>query len=293
MARHHYVPRFLLKRWATNGQFVSYYFEGRPGKVIENTKASVASACQIRDLNILFGVHASQRDLPETGFFTPHVDTPAAAALEVMLARGIRALASEQRMHWARLIVSFAVRTPEALRELGPKETERAFDLVEATAKGPPEDKRKVTAIIQANMQTFKRNFPLNAAKDLSTDPEKLAAVDSMAWWIRRWPRPAILIGDRPLLTVPRAPYPCGIPLNLRSCLIALPIAPDAVFLASANPKTKDRMRAMTPSKIARVVNEETICRSTCVYASDESLASFVISRVEGKAKGTWQPSAR
>ncbi len=40
-------------------------------------------------------------------------------------------------------------------------------------------------------------------------------------------------------------------------------------------------------------VNEETICRSTCVYASDESLASFVISRVEGKAKGTWQPSAR
>ncbi len=191
MARHHYVPRFLLKRWATNGQFVSYYFEGRPGKVIENTKASVASACQIRDLNILFGVHASQRDLPETGFFTPHVDTPAAAALEVMLARGIRALASEQRMHWARLIVSFAVRTPEALRELGPKETERAFDLVEATAKGPPEDKRKVTAIIQANMQTFKRNFPLNAAKDLSTDPEKLAAVDSMAWWIRRWPRPA------------------------------------------------------------------------------------------------------
>jgi hypothetical protein len=34
-----------------------------------------------------------------------------------------------------------------------------------------------VTAIIQANMALFKRNFPLRAAMELSTDPEKLAAV--------------------------------------------------------------------------------------------------------------------
>ena len=49
----------------------------------------------------------------------------------------------------------------------------------------------------------------------------------------------------------------------------------------------------MTPSKIARIVNEETIYRSTSVvYACDTSLASFVAPKVEGKTKGTWQPSA-
>jgi hypothetical protein len=121
MARHHYVPKFLLKRWAVNGIFVGYYFESAFDKVTENAKATVASACQISDLNTYFGVHVSQSDFPETGFFTPRVDTPAASALRVMLARGVRALTPKQRMDWARLLVSFAVRTPETLREMGRK----------------------------------------------------------------------------------------------------------------------------------------------------------------------------
>jgi hypothetical protein len=289
---HHYVPRFLLKRWATKGRFVSYYFEPASGKVIENAKATVAHACEITDLNVFFGVHASQRDFPETGFFTPHVDTPADTALRVMSARGVRALTPKQRMDWARLLVSFGVRTPETLRDMGPKETKKAFDLVKAIAKGPPDDERKVTALIDENMQIFQRNFPLNAAMELSTDPKKLAAVDGMVWWIRRWERPAVPIGDRPLLTFPRMQYPCGIPLNHPSCLIALPIAPNAVFFASADASAKDMVRKKAPGRIAHAVNEETIWRSTCVYASDKSLASFVIPRVEGKANGRWQPSA-
>lgn len=92
MARHHYVPQFLLREWATNGRLTAYYFETASGKVIENAKAAVASACQIPDLNSYFGVHLSQRDFPETGFFTPCVDTPAAAALQVMLNKGVCAL---------------------------------------------------------------------------------------------------------------------------------------------------------------------------------------------------------
>jgi hypothetical protein len=293
MARHHYVPQFLLRQWATRGRLVSYYSEAASGRVIENAKATVVSACQIPDLNNYFGVHASHRDFPETGFFTPRIDTPAATALQVMLKRGIRALTPEQRTDWARLLISFGVRTPETLRDMGPRETKKAFILVEASAKGPPEAERRVSAIIDQSMPTFQRNFPLNIAMDLSTDPEKLAAVNAMTWWIRRWPQSVILIGDRPLLTFPRAPHPCGIPLNHPSCLIALPIAPNSVFFASAKAKTKDKARKMTPSKLAFAVNEETIWRSTCVYASDKSLAVFATTRVARKAKGKWKPGAR
>jgi uncharacterized protein DUF4238 len=196
MARHHYVPQFLLRGWATNGRLVAYYFEAASGKVIDNAKAAVASACQIPDLNTYFGVHVSQREFPETGFFTPRVDTPAATVLQIVLKQGVRALRPEQRMDWARLLVSFAVRTPETLRELGPTETKKAFALLEASAKGPPDGERKVSALIQASMQKLERNFPLNIAMDLSTDPEKLLAVDRMTWWVRRWSRSAILIGD-------------------------------------------------------------------------------------------------
>jgi hypothetical protein len=286
MARHHYVPQFLLKQWSIKGRLVAYYYDSRSNRVLENAKASATSACQIKNLNVLFGVSASQRDFPETGFFTPHVDTPAAVALQVMLSKGIDALSPKQRIDWARLLISFGVRTPETLRVMGPQETKKAFDLVEAIAKGPPEDERQVTALIKANMALFERNFPLNVAMDLSTDPEKLEAVNGMAWWIRRWPRSAILIGDRPLLTFPRAPRPCGIPLNDPSCLIVLPLSPQRAFFASADAKTRGKVRKMSVGRIATIVNEETIWRSSCTYARDKSLAKFIMSRLERKIKG-------
>jgi hypothetical protein len=103
-------------------------------------------------MNAYFGVHASQRDFPETGFFTPRVDTPAARTLQVMLKRGVRVLTREQRTDWARLLVSFGVRTPETLRDMGPRETKKAFALVEASVKGPPEAERRVSAIIRKSM---------------------------------------------------------------------------------------------------------------------------------------------
>lgn len=294
MARHHFVPQFLLRQWAVSGKFVAYHFEpSAGGRVIENTKAIVASACQIKDLNTFFGVPASQRDFPETQFFTPRVDTPAAAALDTMLGKGVSALTAEQRIDWARLLVSFAVRTPETLREMGPSETAKAFDIVEAAAKGAPDDERKVSAIIRANIGTFRRNFPLHAAMELSTDPEKLATVDAMTWWICRWPRPSILIGDRPLLTSPRARYPCGIPLDDPGCLIVLPIARNAVFFASANRRTRDKTRRMALGKIARIVNEETVLRSSCVFFPNKRLSDFVMPRIAGKAMGTWEPSKK
>jgi hypothetical protein len=280
MARHHYVPRFLLRQWATDGRFVAYYRDNNANKIIENDKATVASACQIPDLNTFFAVQKHQRDFPETAYFSRLVDTSGANALRVMLDAGVRALTPKQRLDWARLIVSFAVRTPEALREMGPAETKKAFEIVKATAKGPPELERRVTLLIQNNMRTLERNFPLYAAMELSSDPQKLEAVANMRWWLRRWDRTAILIGDRPLLTFPRVRYPCGIPLNDPKCLIVLPLAPRIVFFASANPKTQAKIRRMTHGTLARIVNEESIHRSTCVYSFDKSLAAFIKARL-------------
>ena len=180
MARHHYVPQFLLRQWSNSGRLVAYFYESRASKVIENDSATVVSACQIRDLNIFFAVPKHQKDFPETKHFTPVVDTPAFHALHVMLKKGVGAPTHKQRIDWARLLVSFGVRTPEALRQMGPDETKKAFDLVEAGARESPEERRKVSAVIQQNMKTFERNFPLQAAIDISQDPAKLAAVDGM-----------------------------------------------------------------------------------------------------------------
>jgi hypothetical protein len=129
------------------------------------------------------------------------------------------------------------------------------------------------------------------AAMEIGTDPAKLHVLNSMKWWIRKWDRDAILIGDRPLLTYPRQQYPCGIPLDSPDCLVILPIAPNAVFFACANPKTQTKMRKMALSRLAKLVNEETIFRAICVHARDGSLAKFISPRLEGKMLGTWQPT--
>src|SRR5262245_65550490 len=127
MGRDDFVPQFLLERWASRGRFVAYYFEGAAGKVIESGKAIVASACQISNLNTFYGDDKSQRDAPETRFFTPQVDTPAATALQVMLVNGIKALTPKQRIDCARLLISFTVRTPESLREMQPDDARKAY----------------------------------------------------------------------------------------------------------------------------------------------------------------------
>jgi hypothetical protein len=290
MARHHYVPQFLLRGWATDGKLYAYHWNDGAKRVIENGKASVASACQIPDLNVFFGVPKAERDFPEVGFFTPKVDTPAAEALNIMLLNGVRALTSQQRLDWARFLVSFGVRTPEALREMGPAETDKAFALVESAANGPAEDEAIVTKVVARNIDLFRRNFPLQAAMEISTDPAKLLTLDAMTWWTRKWESDVILIGDRPLLTYPRQKYPCGIPLDNADCLVVLPISPNAVFFACANVKTKTKMRRMTTSRLANLVNQETIFRATCVHAANGSCGAFISPRLEGKILGTWQP---
>jgi hypothetical protein len=95
MAHHHYVARFLLWRWSAKGRFVAYYCDKNSKKPIKNANATVARACQIPDLNVFFGVAKSDRDMPETKFFTPYVDTPAAAALRTILDDGVRALTAK------------------------------------------------------------------------------------------------------------------------------------------------------------------------------------------------------
>jgi hypothetical protein len=283
---HHYVPQFLLRRWSTKGKFVAHYWHDQARKVIVNRKASVAAACQIANLNTFFGVPAMQRDLPETAYFTPLVDTPADLALKAMLKGGVRALKIGERMAWARFLVSFGVRTPETLREMGPQETLKAFDIVTAAATGPPADEAKVSTIIQALMPTLQRNFPLQAAIDISSDPQKLARVADMRWWLRRFDRKGLLIGDRPLLTYPRMSRPCGIPLDNPRCLIALPVAPDVIFFASPDPKTQTKTRGVSPARQICILNEETIYQSKCVFFPTDDLVDFVEPRLSGKVCG-------
>jgi hypothetical protein len=80
-------------------------------------------------------------------------------------------------------------------------------------------------------------------------------------------------------------------PLDDPGALIIMPMDSRTMFFASANPKTRSKIRSMSLGRIVNLVNEETIWRATeFLFAKTPELEDFVKERLEGKAKGTWQP---
>jgi hypothetical protein len=294
MARHHYVPQFLLRQWASGGQLLAYRWIEAAGKLVDS-RVSVASACQIDDLHAFFGAPAGEREAPEREYFTPKVDTPASAALEIIVSGGVTGLSPPQRAAWARFLVAFGVRTPETLRVMGPTEWQKAMAL--AQTRGPrasAEVEAFFAKWLETNSRALERNKPLEIAMDLSSDPAKIVPVAQMEWWVRPFGKNALLIGDRPLLSSPPMRYPCGIPLKDPNGLVVLPIAPHLAFFATPNPKTIAKVNGMPLDSVARIINEETTWQAKeYVFAADASLAAFIAPRLEGKARGTWQPETK
>jgi hypothetical protein len=286
MPRHHFVPQFMLENWATNGRLTSYQWIADSPKKVVIGSPTVRGSCQIEDLYAFYGLSVPARNAPEDEFFTPRVDTPAAGALRLLRSSGVAALASRHREAWARFIVSFGVRTPETMRSMGPAEFRNAMEIARGTAQGPPELEAIVTGLIARNMHALERNMPLKIAMELATDPAKLNAVGAMQSWLRRFDKNKLLVSDRPLLAYPGTRYPCGIPLDNPDCLIALPIAPNMVFFASASRGIRAEIRRTVPSKIAHAINTESVMSCVdFVYASDDSLGQFVRSQLVKKAE--------
>jgi hypothetical protein len=284
MARHHFVPQFMLRRWATNGQINSFWWDTAAKKVLERPVA-VRKACQIEDLNAFYGASRSHRNAIEDGFFTQQIDTPANDALAAMLSGGVQGLSLKQQYAWARFIVSLGVRTPETLRTMGPRETRKGLKKAHDHSAWPPDLETSVNKIIERMMPRLERNWPLTIAIELASDSERIEAVMALDWWTRQLDRDNILVGDRPLLAMPRMPYPCGIPLDHPACLIILPVSPNALFFASANSKTKAKTRNMSQSRLAHVVNDESIaCADTYVHSLNSTPADLVRRKLAQKA---------
>ena len=291
MASHHHIPLFLLNRWAGDGRLFSYHWSNGTAEMRENRRASVQSACQVYVSGSTQHVSVSAGDASDQDFFTLHVDTPAADALDTMLRQGVPGLTGDQRSAWARLIASFESRTPEALRLLGAADLNNAKQFASAHGESTLSTQSVATKLLERERPVPERTRPVKMAMQLAADPSKISAVTAMEWWLRRFEGKAILFSDRPLLTQPRTAQPCSIAPNDVSCLIILPVAPDTVFFATADPKVRAKVRKTPKGKLVNLINEEAVWRAAkYVYAPNRSMAAFIHDRLAGKAKGRWHP---
>jgi hypothetical protein len=288
MASHHHIPLFLLNRWASDGRVFSYHWSNGTAEMRENRRTSIQSACQFNDSGLM---SASSGDASDQDAFASYVDAPAANALDTMLRQGVSALMADQRSAWARLIASFGARTPEALRPVVPADGRNPNQLASARGESQFGAQSMATELLEREKPVLEHTIPINMAIQLAADPTKISAVVSMEWWLRRFEGKTLLFSDRPLLTQPRTAQPCGIAPNDRSCLIILPVAPNTVFFATADPKVRAKARRTPKGKLVNLINEETVWRAAnYVYAPNRSMAAFIHDRLAGKAKGRWHP---
>jgi hypothetical protein len=291
MASHHHIPLFLLNRWASDGRVFSYHWSTGTAEMLENRRASVQSACQFNDSGSIRRVSASSGDESDQDAFASYVDAPAASALDTMLRQGASGLRDDQRGAWARLIASFGARTPEALHPLRAADGRNPNQLASARGESQFGAQSMAPELLEREKPVLERTIPINVTIQLAADPTKISAVAAMEWWLRRFEGKSLLFSDRPLLTQPRIAQPCGIVLRDPSCLIILPVAPNTVFFATADPKIRAKARRTPKGKLVNLINEETVWRAAkYVYAPNGSMAAFIHDRLAGKAKGRWHP---
>jgi len=291
MASHHHIPLFLLNRWANDGRLVSYHWSKGAAKMLENRRASVQSACQFNDSGSIQRESVSTGDASDQGAFALHVDAPAENALDTMLRQGVAGLTADQRSAWARLVASFGARTPEAFRQLWAAGYRNAQQSASEHGEWSLGTQFTATDIIERERHVPERAIPIKMAIQLAADPSKNSAVAAMEWWLRRFEGKTILFSDRPLLTQPRIAQPCSIAPHNLSCLIILPVAPDTVFFATADPKVRAKARKTPKGKLVNLINEETVWRAAkYIYAPNGSMAAYIHDRLAGKAKGSWHP---
>jgi hypothetical protein len=92
-----------------------------------------------------------------------------------------------------------------------------------------------------------------------------------MHWGVLRsdGANPDILTCDRPLFL--------SHGVNDPRCVIALPISPSALFLASRNQQKLDKLITMESSSLVRAVNETTVTQAVrYVYGAHDGALSFV-----------------
>jgi hypothetical protein len=273
---HHYVPKFLLRSWASNGQLVSYTWDKHNKRVREDPKAGVNKSCQVKNLNILLGVSREDSGWVET-FFANIIDTPASKIHKKMLRHGIAHLTEAERISWAKFLISLPARTPKVLLEYGRSEAEKGLEYGMASMRAPPKMDAAANEEIMRRRPIYLNDWPRRAATEYPLDPSKFNVIAAMEWWVERFDESRLLIGDQPWLVHPYRTRYGGFPLDNPDLIVGLPIAPTAFFVAASRKEMNVHFLNKEPEVLVTSINDGTISVCEKVFASDTSMRDFII----------------
>lgn len=277
--RNHYVPQFLQRPWTSKHdgalQVIHITATG-----VHSTRKTPKSTGYQEDLLSLTRDTIGQRSKHDIEkVVLQQVDNDAALIRAKLHDRQLKTLTHDERCAWVRFIMSLRVRDPAIVRELVSQSdqelrrslTEDHDDYVQLSDDGGP---ASLEAWTELKFPGLIENFGLTFFHDLLNDDKIGNKLLQLKWWVfdvSPAPHP-LLLGDRPCIFFEGIDDP-----NLS---IALPIAPDKVFIATRGEKLASGLPRIAVSTLVARVNEATVAQaSKYIYARDDRCLRFVRNR--------------
>jgi len=275
---HHFVPIFYLKAWsAADGRVTRYY---RPYKDVVASPIGPKYAGYEDHLYTLQGVPPDQQAFLETNFFSP-IDSAAAVAHQLLLAGKLNSLSNQQRVDWARFMMSMQLRSPFSLGELAARLSERATRS-KLSVDGPEFTVAMKSGTNLTMYEWAQQNHPLLIAEahkrilPALIDHEVLGQYLINMCWGTLDVSPAshsLLTGDRPLIQTHGWKDP--------EAVLLFPLSPSALFVAT---NSRERMKSVVStghSRHVRMVNGAIVYNAVdCVFGATNDQLAFVKKRL-------------
>lgn len=284
--RHHYVPEFLQKPWTENSpdgklEVFRLDIQGIPSKRHTPKHTGFDHDLYAFTQEEVAGM---EKQAVEKHFLRI-IDNNAASVRVKLEKDGLKSLTIEDKMDWARFLMSLRLRQPDKVEMLKRESAQH----LKATLNDQPEEYEELAAPEDAptlEEWTEKQypglieNFGLSCFHELVDNPEIGTKILKMKWWLWDFNETPydLLLSDNPCIFVQGIDDP--------NCVIALPIHPRKAFMATQSYEVAKVMRNQRPRDLAVRLNESSVNQARVrIYARNESPRRFIENRLAKKTQ--------
>ncbi len=269
---HHFIPIFLLKRWAlADGKLVEYTI--KHDKFIAKRVGPRSTGFEV-DLYAFDELPPDVRQFVEEEFFN-YADNIAAIALERLFAGDLDDWSPEIKSGWSRFVIGIHLRHPDAMPELRAaalsiwEGSGEAAQLAYETIRKPEHpatfdeycEKHDPLVAVKARANMVIKSFD-NDILGTHINGMRWAVIDVSASPTR------LLLSDRPV-EISNLKEPRG--------FVSMPISPTKLFVAANSSGAFDNLRRLKPREIVQHVNLFIVGRARqFVWAQDETQTRFI-----------------
>ena len=275
--RHHYIPQFYLRQWCgSDGQFCEY---SRPYTIVKPRRIHPKATGYEKELYAGSALPETMKTTIETEFFG-RVDQEGSDMLRRLKSASTINLSSNERLLWARFLISLTQRNPEKVAWLAERWPTMLRESVQEMQSDYDILRKQDWPITFEEFKSKIEVDPLENSGILTLPsiinlPQTCAYIANMQWNIVTFSRMdhTLLTSDRPVIMTNGLDIPGG--------YIAMPLGPHHLFVGMADQAADKTLKSLPPRALVMQANNIVASQAKkYVYGRDDSQLRFVENRL-------------